>query len=172
MNVKPIFFCRKRSDFLILPVLSLSRLTPVSYTHLDVYKRQIEWKVADRFRLFNADEIAKQIKADDNKSAADILLDSLNADLQKNAGEEIIYPKIRDFLLQNNQFEQTAWQASGFEADGKVKASRKYRDDYLYPQGYNVRARLASQYIQTGDNCLWQIIGESEICLLYTSRCV
>ncbi len=129
----------------------------------------IEWKVADRFRLFNADETANQIKADDNKSAADILLDSLNADLQKNAGEEIIYPKIRDFLLQNNQFEQTAWQASGFEPDGKVKASRKYRDDYLYPQGYNVRARLASQYIQTGDNCLWQIIGESEITPLQTT---
>lgn len=123
----------------------------------------IEWKVTDRFRLFNADSISQQIKADDSKSEADILLDNLNADLKNNAGEETIYPKIRDFLLKNNQFEQTAWQATGFENDGKVKASRIYRDDYLYPQSYNVRARLLPQYIQSGDNCLWQIMGENEI---------
>ena len=58
----------------------------------------IEWKVADRFRLFNADEIAKQIKADDNKSAADILLDSLNADLQKMRAKRLSIPKSAIFF--------------------------------------------------------------------------
>lgn len=127
----------------------------------------IEWQVKDRYRLYEAAPTSLEIKSDDVLSASDKFLDDLGAKINNGADKTQIYKAVKDFLLTPNDndndgeisqiFKETHWHGTGIDIDGKAKPTRFYSPEYLYPEYYNISAKLPQKMVETGDLCRWEI---------------
>ncbi len=134
---------------------------------LDLDNGQIIWQVKDRFRLFDSAKMPIEIIPDSKTGSLDKLLNELNEISAQKDNTQIVYEKIRDFLLEKQDFGNgkelpflaTKWRAAGLDEKGMLYKSRVYEKDYLYPQYYFVNAALSSY--SDGGECVWSIAGDN-----------
>ena len=126
---------------------------------------EIDWSVANRYRLFDADPTPAGMVEDEGLSAQDVFLQELAA-ARWPAGvtpEGAKYDVIRKFLGKAAQgrgpmagkrpYQATSWLGAGPSDGAFPSKSRHYRKGYLYPADYTVR--LQAMNVGSGAECTW-----------------
>ncbi len=126
---------------------------------------EIDWSVANRYRLFDAEPALAEMAVDPGPSAQDVFLENL-ASARRLDGprpEGAKYDVIRKFLGNEVQglgpmagkrpYQATSWLGAGPSADVFPSKARRYRTGYLYPADYTVRLQALS--VSPGATCVW-----------------
>jgi hypothetical protein len=145
----------------------------ILYLPLVANAAEIDWAVADRFRLFLADQPPTAITRDRGESAQDVFLSRLaraDAAPPQSSPELAIYEVIRDFLGRDaagpgplsgwRPYQATHWRGHGPGPRQKPSPIRTYTDNYLYPSVYTVRAWILRG--RASDECRWSASGALE----------
>lgn len=137
---------------------------------------EIDWSVADRYRLFKASSPPKELEADSGLSAQDVFLSDLAAAERARTSNPLAirYPEsgkydvIRGFLGNDAKglgpmagkrpYEVTRWEGAGPAPDpkrgSKPSPDRRYEAGYLYPESYTIRLRALN--VSPGAQCTWR----------------
>ena len=172
-RAKCLYFARRFRipsilDFTILPQIS----SPVSYTHLDVYKRQAELYL-NRFALINIDEF-DQITLPQQGFLKHILQKPV-VNLRKPHGRSVLeLQRYASFIGTSNQ-KDLLTDPSGsrrvicIEVTGNIDTTQPIDYEQLYAQAMHEIHHGERYWFDSEDE---QIMTENNRCLLYTSRCV